>query len=173
MYSTNNRSVITFTFYNCCCRCRCRCRWYCCMWLLIWLDSAVKTIHRMNLIYLLTTHSLSLILTRNIALFSSILFCSLCVRSCFLRAQNVKNSEMCKWNGRTNIKHRWKKNCTNNTFDWYEWNLLYPLVRVNPIQIYTIKQASSRAAAYICRPIFALKWCRIEMDSISNSKSKE
>lgn len=109
MYSTNNRSVITFTFYNCCCRCRCRCRWYCCMWLLIWLDSAVKTIHRMNLIYLLTTHSLSLILTRNIALFSSILFCSLCVRSCFLRAQNVKNSEMCKWNGRTNIKHRWKK----------------------------------------------------------------
>lgn len=77
MYSTNNRSVITFTFYNCCCRCRCRCRWYCCMWLLIWLDSAVKTIHRMNLIYLLTTHSLSLSHWREIS-------------HCFLRFYSVR-----------------------------------------------------------------------------------
>lgn len=144
MYSTNNRSVITFTFYNCCCRCR----WYCCLRLLIWHESAVEIIHRMNLIYLLNTCSL---LKYRIVFFNSILF-AVCM--CTLRAQNVKNSEMCKWDGRMNIKHRKKRTNGMNGISYIhlcEW-----------IQ-FKCTQSRSSTAAYICRPILlsndaALNW---------------
>lgn len=87
-----------------------------------------------------------------IVIFNSILF------RIFFRIQNAKNSEMCKWNGRTNIKHQ--KICTNNTFDWYEWNILYPLV-FEWIRIRIQIQSTSKST-YIFSAQFLSQPCHIE-----------